>query len=143
MFLMMSGMNGMDGMSQPNPITQLLESMPDWLSSLVITLAVLAIAALAGVVLGRVYSWIRYPNPEKPSMFNWKQKVVFLAVLVIGVGFLYYSIFVPEPDPTLPDEGGSISGEMSGEPSADGGSTNGGGMIIGGGDGAAVAVPMG
>ncbi len=64
-------------------LSAFISTLPPWLITLMGTLAVLLVAALAGYLLGKVYCAARYPNPEKRSVLNVKQRFLFLGVLII------------------------------------------------------------
>ncbi|MEG1773868.1 MAG: hypothetical protein RR320_03325 [Oscillospiraceae bacterium] len=134
----MDGAGGMNGMEQTGKLQQLFEGLPTWASALVITLAVLAVAAALGWVFGKLYASIRYPDPEKHSVLSAPVKVIFLVVLAVCTVWLYFTMFKNDPD-TLSVDGSSsmIEGEGGGGNAGGGGAIGGGGMIMN--DGATVA----
>lgn len=95
---------------QGGAIAQLMAGLPAWASALLLTLAVIAAAALVGMIVGRLYASIRYPDPEKQSVISPKIKVLFLCILA-ACGVWLYSALNPKDDEALPVDGG-ISGPM-------------------------------
>ena len=52
----------------------LMAGLPGWLSTLITAVLLLLLAALVGWIVGRIVGGILYPNPEKQSLLNKKQK---------------------------------------------------------------------
>ncbi len=110
----MGGTGGMDGMSDGaggNFITNYLETLPPWASALVYTLAILLAAWIVGIILGKAYASIRFPDPEKHSVLSPKMKAVFLALIVVVSLVLYRSIAKQDEPAAGPDGGIPSMGE--------------------------------
>lgn len=104
----MGGMGGMDGMSDGtggNFITNYLDTLPPWASALVYTLAILLAAWIAGIILGKIYASIRFPDPEKHSVLSPKMKAIFLALIVV-VSFILYRSIAKQDEPVAGPDGG-------------------------------------
>lgn len=88
------GMDTMGGMGEEklNPLMQFYMSLPEWGQALARTLIVILAAALIGMILGRLYASVRYPDPEKNSAISPKLRVLFLAVLLVCGFWLYRSM---------------------------------------------------
>ncbi len=56
---------------------------------------IMAAAAIVGVILGKLYASVRYPDPEKHSTLNPKLKVAFLCLLAAGGVWLYMTLSGP------------------------------------------------
>lgn len=102
------GMDPMGGMMENeglNPVMQFYLSLPEWGQALVRTLLVILAAALIGMVLGKLYASVRYPDPEKTGALSPRMRVLFLVVLVLCGVWLYRTITrKDEPEEPLPGE---------------------------------------
>ena len=144
------GMSGMDpsmggSAGVIDTVKNWLAGLPLWASSLIMTAVVLIAAALVGMILGNMYSSIKYPNPEKQGALNPIVRIVFI-VLIVGCSVWLYFTFNPPPkteDPLGDGESSMVSGEVDGSTGMPGGSAS-GNAVAGGSGGAAmaVAVPM-
>ena len=107
------GMDMMGGMGEEklNPLMQFYMSLPEWGQALARTLIVILAAALIGMVLGRLYASVRYPDPEKSSAISPKLRVLFLAVLLV-CGFWLYRSMTKKDEPVEPVDGTGISEDV-------------------------------
>lgn len=62
-----------------------------------------------GLVGGLVYAGLKYPNPNKKQMFTTRQKIIVMAVGLVGVALIVFA-FVKKPKP---DGDMMVSGDMS------------------------------
>ncbi|MEG2144051.1 MAG: hypothetical protein RRY40_01840 [Oscillospiraceae bacterium] len=121
------GGGAMDGMGMggevaaENFILAFFHKLPLWAQGMVVVLLVIAAAWIAGIILGKLYASVRYPDPEKQSIVHPVVKIGFgVAVICCGV-WLYSSITKPEEtviDVTNPD--GIVTDEGKETPNADG-----------------------
>ncbi len=103
------GMDGMGGMGMENEgfslssipgvsgIIEFVNSLPPWLGTLVTIAAIMALAWVVGIIVGKVYSAIRYPDPDKVRVLNAPMRFVFLGVAVVMVILMYVTL-TAEPD---------------------------------------------
>lgn len=124
------GMSGGTGTGEgAEGIFSFMSTLPPWLSTIITIGALILLAWVVGVIVGKLYASIKYPDPNKPSVFSAKQKVIFLGVAVAVVVLLYTTLTKTE-DPSggmLPSDGGPAIG---GDSIGGGGPIKGGGMVI-------------
>lgn len=93
---------------EPGAVSQLLAGLPAWASALLVTVGVLIAAAVVGMIIGKMYASIRYPDPEKQGILSPKIKVLFLCILA-ACAFWLYSALTKQDDEVLPVGGESSS----------------------------------
>lgn len=120
----MGGGGGMDGAvtgEKANILTQLMAKLPAPAQVLVHILLVVAAAAVVGMIVGKMYASIKYPDPEKHHIIPPKLKVLFICILAACCVWLYTTMTREEPKPSETDPGMGESESQSPEPSPDGG----------------------
>ena len=138
-FTMLS-MMGMDasmgeGSGLFDGIKNWLMGLPVWASSLIMTAVVVVAAALIGMIIGNMYSSVKYPNPEKQGALNPIVRIVFI-VLILGCSVWLYFTFNPierAEEPTEGEDSSYVNGGLE-----DGGEAVNGGTDNAGGGGVAV-----
>ena len=108
---------GMDGAAtgeKGNIISQLMAKLPAPAQVLLHILLVVAVAAVVGIIIGKMYASIKYPDPEKHHIISPKLKVLFICILAACCVWLYTTMTREEPQPpeTEPDSGESQSSEI-------------------------------
>ena len=68
---------------------ELLSELPLWAQSLISILLVIAVAAVAGMVIGKLYAMVKYPDPESNSAVSPKIKVAFICLLALCCWWLF------------------------------------------------------
>ena len=109
---------GYDGMSGTgveggmlDGIKSVLATFPTWLSTLIIAVVILGLAALVGMIIGKIVGNILYPDPEKQSILSRRQKLVCLGMLVAAFAVAIFAL-VYEPQPQMGEEL-PVDGEIS------------------------------
>ncbi len=117
---MSRGMSGGEAMGEgAGGILSFMSTLPPWLSAIITIAGLILLAWIVGMILGKLYSGIKYPYPNKPSVFSAKQKVLFLGVAVAVVVLLFTTLLKPsEPTDGFPGDGASM-GELDGGPGID------------------------
>ena len=75
------GKGAMMGMEEKNKLLQMIEELPFWAQSILGIIAVVIAAAIAGMIVGKLYAMVKYPDPEKQSAISPKIKVAFIVLL--------------------------------------------------------------
>lgn len=109
---------GPDASTGMGGLLSFMDSWPTWASTLTMILGVLFLGWLAGKMIGRIYASIKYPDPNKPQILSAKQKMIFIAMLVVVVGMVYFALkpedmsadMLPGEDSSMSQSGGSTSG---------------------------------
>jgi len=104
-------------------ILSFMSTLPPWLSAIITIAALILLAWIAGIIVGKIYAGIRYPDPGKPSIFSAKQKVLFLGVAV-AVIFLLFTTLSKSNDPSggmLPSDEPTTGDYTGGDKPIDGG----------------------
>jgi|GEM_PF-6450136 len=83
------GKGMMMGMEEKNKLLQMIEELPFWAQSLISIAAVVVLAAIAGMIIGKLYAMVKYPDPEKHSAVSPKIKVAFIVLLALCCWWLY------------------------------------------------------
>lgn len=116
---MMGGSGGDYGLAEPvgiiGAIRGIFSFLPNWLATLMTALILLLLAMLVGWIVGKVVGGILYPNPDKQSLLNQKQKFAVLGASILLFGITIFALNYKEP---VPDEFGSsmpVGGEMTPE----------------------------
>lgn len=73
-------------------ITTLLDSLPTPVATIIVCAAVILLATLVGKIVARVFANIFYPDPEKPSIFTKKQKLMFLGGFCVAFAVIIFSL---------------------------------------------------
>mgnify|MGYP006970864643 CR=1 FL=1 len=92
-----------------NPLVQFYLSLPLWGQALVRTFGVILAAAVLGMLVGKFYASVRYPDPEKTGALSPKVRAVFLVVLLLCGIWLYRSITHPPETKDLAVDGPEAS----------------------------------
>jgi len=85
-------------------LSQMMAELPGWAQSIISILIVVAIAAVAGMVIGKLYAMVKYPDPEKHSAVSPKIKVAFICLLALCCWWLF-STMMSENEPEEPAGG--------------------------------------
>ncbi len=107
------GGDGMDGAAmgeKGNMLSQLVDKLPAPVQVLLHILLVVAVAAVVGMIVGKMYASIKYPDPEKHHIISPKLKVLFICILAACCVWLYTTMTREEPPATDP---GTEEGQMS------------------------------
>lgn len=93
--------NVMDGTTgvqeQGNLFSQLIAKLPAPAQVLLHVFIVVVVAAFIGMIVGKMYASIKYPDPEKHYIISPKLKVVFLCILAVCCFWLYTTMTREEP----------------------------------------------
>lgn len=93
--------NVMDGTTgiqeQGNLFSQLIAKLPAPVQVLLHVFIVVVVAAFIGMIVGKMYASIKYPDPEKHYIISPKLKVVFLCILAACCFWLYTTMTREEP----------------------------------------------
>lgn len=126
------GGGGMDGgmageVAAENFILAFFHKLPIWMQGVLMVALVVAAAWILGIILGKLYASVKYPDPEKQSVIHPIVKIGFgVAVICCGI-WLYSSITkVPEkvtdvsnPDGIVTDENKPTPENPDGNPVTD------------------------
>lgn len=87
-------------------LNSMLSGLPGWLSITIKALLLLLVAALVGWLIGQIVGRVLFPNPEKPSFLNQKQKFIVLGAIAVTFIMVIMALrpVVPKDD-TLPVDG--------------------------------------
>lgn len=96
-----------------NMLSQLMAKLPAPVQVLLHILLVVAIAAVVGIIIGKMYASIKYPDPEKHHIISPKLKVLFICVLAACCFWLYTTMTREEPPEAEP---GTEEGQESETP---------------------------
>ncbi|MEG1044253.1 MAG: hypothetical protein RSF81_05675 [Oscillospiraceae bacterium] len=109
---MSGGMGGgeMTG-EKVNVIKQFLDGLPPWLSTIIMLLAVVLIALIVGKIIGKIIGNLIYPDPEKESIFNLKQRLAIFLVVVLTLGVSGFMIYKSQNPAKKDDIMASESGD--------------------------------
>lgn len=130
---------GMGMGEEAGKLQQLIDKLPPWASALLTTLAVLAAGAVIGVLLGRLYASVRYPDPEKQTAIHPLVRVIFLCVLTLCAVTLYRTLTQSEAEIPHGEES-SVGAEGDMDMASNGGGGTRGGVVMGQAGGYAVMV---
>ena len=83
---------------------ELLSELPLWAQSLISILLVIAVAAVAGMVIGKLYAMVKYPDPESNSAVSPKIKVAFICLLALCCWWLFVTMTEEQKAGELPPE---------------------------------------
>ena len=98
-----AGMNG--GMGSMGGVLSFMDSWPAWAVTLATLLIIVVCGWVIGKIVGTVYATIKFPDPNKTQIFSPKQKVVFLSVIALVVGMIYFALQPEKPiDDMLGDD---------------------------------------
>lgn len=75
---------GMGG-EESGMISTLMSTMPSWLQVAVTAAAVILGSLLLGWVIGQVVGRVMYPDPNKPSVLNKKERIIYIGVLAAAM----------------------------------------------------------
>lgn len=93
--------NVMDGTTgvqeQGNVFSQLIAKLPAPVQVLLHVFVVVVVAAFIGMIIGKMYASIKYPDPEKHYIISPKLKVLFICVLAACCFWLYTTMTREEP----------------------------------------------
>ena len=103
------------GLEEKKTIADMISALPAWAQTAVSILAIIAAAAVAGWVVGKLYAMVKYPDPEKQGVVSPKIKVAFICLLAICCAWLYTTMMKekqPQPEPGIEGEVQSSDGGM-------------------------------
>lgn len=114
-----SGMGGMGDMpggimvEEEGFLMSFFHKLPLWGQGILVAVLVIALAWIAGIIIGKLYASVKYPDPEKPSLINPLLKIGLGAAVVI-CGFWIYSSFTKPDVPEMPvdDPNGIVDESM-------------------------------
>ena len=107
----MGGMPG--GMEQEGFIMSMFHKLPMWGQGLLTAILVIALAWIAGIIIGKLYASVKYPDPEKPSLINPLLKIGLGAAVVVCGFWIYYSFTKPDVQKMPVDNPNGIVDESS------------------------------
>ena len=112
-----SGMGG----EESGMISSLMSTMPSWLQVVVTAAAVILGALFLGWVIGQVVGRVMYPDPNKPSVLNKKERTIYIGVLAAAMVLIVILALPKKEKPAEPavDPSISVNGEV-GNPGGDG-----------------------
>ena len=84
---MASGMGSQ--MEEKSKLLQMIEELPFWAQSLISIAVVMILAAVVGMIIGKLYAMVKYPDPEKHSVVSPKIKVAFIVLLAVCCWWLF------------------------------------------------------
>lgn len=64
-------------------LTEMIAQLPFWAQTLISIAAVIIAAAIAGMIVGKLYAMVKYPDPESNSPVSPKIKVAFICLLAL------------------------------------------------------------
>ena len=135
-------MGGM-GPEEMGAFAKLMQGLPEWAVAVITTLLVIIGGAIIGVNIGKMYSAIKYPDPEKHSIIPPTVKVGFICVIAACSVWLYTTLTAPPVDDSLAVGGDEMTGEMGEDNSGDSSGSkhpSGGNVVISGGLDTQIAV---
>lgn len=110
-----NGMAGdMAGVEEKQGLAKLVADLPMWAQTIISILVVVAVAAVVGYIVGKMYSSIKYPDPEKQSVISPKIKVAFICILALCCFWLYTTMMKQKDPQPQEGEGISESGDLGG-----------------------------
>ncbi|MEG2174222.1 MAG: hypothetical protein RR135_01890 [Oscillospiraceae bacterium] len=114
----MSGAMGSATDETAGVVATLIGKLPPWGHAIMVTIGIMLAAAVVGIILGKLYASVRYPDPENQTALPPLLRVIFLCAL-LGCGvWLYLSLTKAE---MLPVNGTSVSeGNQMDLPSGEG-----------------------
>ena len=74
------GKGAMMGMEEKNKLLQMIEELPFWAQSVLSIIAVVIVAAIAGMIIGKLYAMVKYPDPETRDTLKRQASVSVWAV---------------------------------------------------------------
>ncbi|MFV0496828.1 MAG: hypothetical protein ACK5L0_01475 [Candidatus Fimivivens sp.] len=103
----MSSGDVMDGiaMEQGGALAQFMDKLPEPVQVLLQIFLVVLIAAVIGLVIGKMYASIKYPDPEKHHIISPKLKVLFICILAACCFWLYTAMTREETTELEPNPG--------------------------------------
>lgn len=92
-------------------IAQFMAKIPVGMQVVINVMMVIVVAAIAGMIIGRMYASIKYPDPEKHHIISPKLRVLFICILAACCVWLYATMIrekapAPEQDMMDQDSGG-------------------------------------
>lgn len=98
-------MEAMGGEST-NAVLAFIAGLPAWAQAIINILIVAAAAAIIGMVIGKMYASVRYPDPEKHHLVHPVVRLVFICLIAACSIWLFVSMTKqPEPDDALLNPG--------------------------------------
>ena len=103
------------GLEEKKSLLDMIEKLPFWAQTILSILVIIAAAAVAGHIVGRMYAMVRYPDPEKQGVVHPVIKLVFICLLAGCCIWLYVITMQqnepkPEPEADLPTEQQFVGG---------------------------------
>lgn len=113
------GMGGMEGaadkmmMEQEGFIMSFFHKLPIWGQGILAAGLVIALAWIAGIIIGRLYASVKYPDPEKPALINPILKIGLSAAVVVCGFWIFFSFTKPSaPDMPVDNPSGIVDESM-------------------------------
>lgn len=85
------GNMGME-LEEKKSLMDMVEKLPAWAQTAVSILAIIAAAAVAGWLVGKMYAMVKYPDPEKQSVVHPVIKLIFICLLAGCCVWLYITM---------------------------------------------------
>ena len=103
------------GLEEKKSLLDMIEKLPFWAQTILSILVIIAVAAVAGHIVGRMYAMVRYPDPEKQGVVHPVIKLAFICLLAGCCIWLYVITMQqnepkPEPEADLPIEQQFVGG---------------------------------
>lgn len=85
------GGGGMDAMGgeNTNAVFAFIAGLPAWAQAVINILIVVAAAAIIGMVIGKMYASVRYPDPEKHHLIHPVLRLVFICLIAACCVWLF------------------------------------------------------
>lgn len=109
------------GGEESGMISTLMSTMPSWLQVAVTAAAVILGSLLLGWVIGQVGGRVMYPDPNKPSVLNKKERIIYIGVLAAAMVLIVILALPKKEKPVDPtgDPSIGVNGEVD-NPDGDG-----------------------
>ena len=84
-----TGVAASSDVADGSKFTEIISELPLWAQSLISILLVIAVAAVVGMIIGKLYAMVKYPDPESNSAVSPKIKVAFICLLALCCWWLF------------------------------------------------------
>ena len=112
------GMTTSSGGDSSGVVSGMMAGLPPWAAALLTTVLVLIAAAILGIIIGKLYASVKYPDPEKHSVLPPLVRVGFICTIAACSIWLFTTLSrQPSDDMMVGGEGGipSIGQPSDGE----------------------------
>lgn len=99
------------GLEEKKSLLDMIEKLPFWAQTILSILVIIAVAAVAGHIVGRMYAMVRYPDPEKQGVVHPVIKLVFICLLA-GCCVWLYMLTMKQNEPNALPEGELMTEEQ-------------------------------